>query len=101
MMSVNLLGDGRIGGGVNRELTPEVSSELGSALGTMLGERVLVVAAREYYPPSRMLKRAFSAGLMSTGVTVVDFHAATFPELAFAVKKFGAKAGVHFAVSPF
>ena len=101
MMPINLLGDGRIGGGVNRELTPEVSSELGSALGTMLGERVLVVAARDYYPPSRMLKRAFSAGLMSTGVTVVDFHAATFPELAFAVKKFGAKAGVHFAVSPF
>ncbi len=94
-----IIKDDRISGGANSALTPEVAAELGAALGTLLGEGTLVVTARDYYPPSRMLKRSFSAGLMSTGVTVVDFHAATFPELAFAVKKFGAKAGVHFTVS--
>ena len=81
------------------QLTPEVMAELGATLGTMLGEGALVVSARDYYPPSRMLKRAFSSGLMSTGITVMDFHGATLPELAFAIKRFGAKAGVYFTVS--
>jgi len=99
MLSKDITRDGRIYGGANVELTPEVAAELGTALGTLLGEGVLVVTARDYYPPSRMLKRSFSAGLMSTGISVVDFHAATYPELAFAIKKFGAKAGAHFTVS--
>jgi phosphomannomutase len=82
-------------------MTPENSAELGAVLGTIVGEGALVTVARDYYPPSRMLKRSFTAGLMSTGVSVIDFHAATLPEVAFAVKRFGAKAGVHFSVTPF
>lgn len=66
----------------------------------MLGEGALVVTARDNYPPSRMLKRAFSAGLMSTGISVMDFHGATTPELIFAIKRLGAKAGVQFTVAP-
>jgi len=90
----------RIYGVANSQLTPEVTAELGAALGTMLGEGSLVVTARDLYPPSRMLKRSFSAGLMSTGISVIDFHDATLPELAFAIKRFGAKAGIHFSVAP-
>jgi len=93
------LSRGRIGGYVNTELTPEIAAELGAVLGTMLGERSIIVTARDYYPPSRMIKRAFTAGLMSTGATVIDFHATTTPELVFAIKRFGAKAGVQFTVS--
>ncbi len=92
---------GRICGTANIQLTPENMAELGAALGTLLGEGSLVVMARDYYPPSRMLKRAFSAGLMSAGITVMDFHGATLPELAFSIKRFGAKAGIQFTVSPF
>lgn len=92
---------GRIYGMANVQLTPEAMAELGAALGTLLGERSLVMTARDYYPPSRMLKRAFSSGLMSTGITVMDFHGATLPELAFAIKRFGAKAGIQFTVSPY
>ncbi len=90
----------RIYGVANSQLTPEVTAELGAALGTMLGEGSLVVTARDLYPPSRMLKRSFSAGLMSTGISVIDFHDATLPEIAFAIKRFGAKAGIHFSVAP-
>ncbi len=93
------LSRGRIGGYVNTEFTPEVAAEFGAVLGTSLGERSIVVTARDYYPPSRMIKRAFTAGLMSTGVTVIDFHATTTPELVYAIKRFGAKAGVQFSVS--
>jgi len=91
---------GRIHGRANDVLTPEFMASLGGALGTVLGEREVVVMSRDNYPPARMLKRAFSAGLMSTGVTVIDFHAATLPELVFAIKRLGAKAGVHFTISP-
>lgn len=95
------LSRGRIGGYVNIELPPDVATKLGAALGTILGERAIAVTARDYYPPSRMLKRAFTAGLMSTGVTVIDFHAATTPELIYAIKRFGARAGIQFLVSDF
>lgn len=91
----------RIYGSANTLLTPEAVAELGAVLGTLLGEGALVTTARDLYPPSRMLKRSFTAGLMSTGVTVIDFHEATLPELAFSVKRFGAKAGVHFSAAPF
>lgn len=100
-MSLELEWDeGQILGVANRTLTPDVAASLGGALGTMLGEGALVVTARDNYPPSRMLKRAFSAGLMSTGISVMDFHAATTPELIFAIKRLGAKAGVQFTVAP-
>ncbi|MEZ0345737.1 MAG: hypothetical protein ABWK01_04235 [Infirmifilum sp.] len=91
----------KVYGVANTQMTPENSAELGAVLGTIVGEGALVTAARDYYPPSRMLKRAFTSGLMSTGVSVIDFHSATLPEVAFAVKRFGAKAGVHFSVTPF
>ena len=94
------LEEGRVNGIANLTLTPDVAAMLGSALGTILGEGAIVVTARDNYPPSRMLKRAFSAGLMSAGVTVIDFHAATTPELVFAIKRLGAKAGIQFTVSP-
>ncbi|MCX8181098.1 MAG: hypothetical protein N3E41_06970 [Thermofilaceae archaeon] len=100
MSSELVLEEGQILGIANQSLVPDIAAELGSALGTMLGEGSLVVTARDNYPPSRMLKRAFSAGLMSTGVTVMDFHAATTPELVFAIKRLGAKAGIQFTVSP-
>lgn len=100
-MSLNLeWSEGQLLGIANQTLTPDVAASLGGALGTMLGEGALVVTARDNYPPSRMLKRAFSAGLMSTGITVMDFHAATTPELVFAIKRLGAKAGVQFTVAP-
>jgi len=91
----------KIYGVANSQFTPENAAELGAVLGTLVGEGALVTAARDYYPPSRMLKRAFTAGLMSTGASVIDFHSATLPEVSFAVKRFGAKAGVHFSVTPF
>ncbi|MEM3944310.1 MAG: hypothetical protein QXJ59_09520, partial [Thermofilaceae archaeon] len=64
-MSLELEWDeGQIFGIANQTLTPDIAASLGGALGTMLGEGALVVTARDNYPPSRMLKRAFSAGLM-------------------------------------
>jgi len=99
-LSLNLeWSEGQVVGTINAALTPDAAASLGGAFGTMLGEGALVVTARDNYPPSRMLKRAFSAGLMSVGVSVMDFHAATTPELVFAIKRLGAKAGIQFTVA--
>ncbi len=41
-----------------------------------------------------MLKRALTAGLMAAGANTIDFHAAITPITQFAIKRFGANAGV-------
>jgi len=41
-----------------------------------------------------MLKRALTAGIMAAGANTIDFHAAITPITQFAIKRFGANAGV-------
>ncbi len=86
----------RIVGVANKGLTPEVASTLGAILGSHLGTNSVVISARDFRSDSRMVKRAFASGLMSTGVDVLDLHAASLPVLQFALKRFGASAGVSF-----
>ncbi|MFW9916983.1 MAG: phosphoglucomutase, partial [Candidatus Thorarchaeota archaeon] len=84
----------RIVGIANQGLTPEKASTLGAALGTHLGPDSVVVTCRDFRSDSRMVKRAFASGLMSTGIDVLDLHATSLPILQFALKRFGASAGV-------
>ena len=86
----------RIVGIPNQDITPEVSSTLGAALGTYLGSDSVVVTCRDFRSDSRMVKRSFASGLMSTGVDVLDLHASSVPVLQFALKRFGASAAVSF-----
>ncbi|MFX0117598.1 MAG: hypothetical protein ACFFB3_23840, partial [Candidatus Hodarchaeota archaeon] len=86
----------RIVGIANQSITPEVASTLGAAFGTYLGPDSVVVSCRDFRSDSRMVKRAFASGLMSTGVDVLDLHAASMPVLQFALKRFGASAAVSF-----
>lgn len=86
----------RIVGIANQGLTPEKASTLGAALGTHLGPDSVVVTCRDFRSDSRMVKRAFASGLMSTGIDVLDLHATSLPILQFALKRFGASAGVSF-----
>lgn len=85
--------DGRIIGIPNAELTPEDASRLGAIIGSWYGQGTLVVSGRDYNPSSRMLKRAFISGLMSVGVDVMDFHESVAGEIAFSIKRFGARGG--------
>lgn len=86
----------RIVGIANQGLTPERASTLGAALGTHLGPDSVVVSCRDFRSDSRMVKRAFASGLMSTGIDVLDLHATSLPILQFALKRFGASAAVSF-----
>ncbi len=91
---------GRIVGKPNQEITPEDAAELGAILGSWYGEKSIVVSGRDYNPSSRMLKRAFVAGLMSAGVDVMDFHESLSGEISYSIKRFGARGGVNVSNYP-
>ena len=67
--------------------------ELSDLLVNIFGSRGAVVSGRDLSPVSRMFKRALTAGLMSLGIEVLDFHDATSGEVSFSIRKFGAIGG--------
>jgi len=85
---------GRIMAFSNTILTPELASLLGGAMGTLLDQKAVVMVGRDYRRDSRMLKRSFSGGLMASGIELIDLHAVPTNILQFAVRRFGADAGV-------
>ncbi len=92
----DLLVGARIVAEPNVELTPEISATLGAAWGTFLKNQGSIVLARDYRPESRMLKRAFVAGIMSAGINALDLTAAPIPVLQFAIRRFGTVGGAIF-----
>ncbi|MFX0014952.1 MAG: hypothetical protein ACFFB2_07515 [Promethearchaeota archaeon] len=91
---VSYLKWGRIMAFSNTELTPELAALLGGAMGTTLEPKSVVMVGRDYRRDSRMLKRAFSGGLMGSGVELIDLRAVPTSVLQFSVRRFGADAGV-------
>jgi len=92
--------DGRIGGKPLVDIRLEDAVVLGAVFGSILGSRALVVSGRDNSPVSRMFKRALTAGLMSVGCNVMDFHEAVSGEIAFSMKRFGAKGGFNIHLNP-
>ena len=64
--------EGVVRGRTNIELSCEMSTKLAEALGTMLPVGSTVYVSRDYHRSSRMLKRAFLGGLLSSGLNAVD-----------------------------
>ncbi|NJE46729.1 phosphoglucosamine mutase [Thermococcus sp. GR7] len=83
---------------VNEKLTPELALNVGRALGTYLGGGTVVVG-RDTRTSGGMLKRALISGLLSTGVDVIDIGLAPTPLTGFAIKLYGADAGVTITAS--
>jgi mannose-1-phosphate guanylyltransferase/phosphomannomutase len=63
----------------NIELTPDFAVRLGLAFGSSLPLGSTVVSARDSTRSSRMTKRAFMSGLLSSGVNVIDIQSAPMP----------------------
>jgi mannose-1-phosphate guanylyltransferase/phosphomannomutase len=85
-----------IKGLTNVELTPEFVAKLGCAYGTSLPKGSFVLAGRDAYLASRMLKRSFLGGILSAGVNVRDLKMIPLPMLRYKLKTFGEVGGVHF-----
>ncbi|MEJ2499677.1 MAG: sugar phosphate nucleotidyltransferase [Campylobacterales bacterium] len=65
---------GHVIGKSNVELSCEMATKLAEAFGAQLPVGSTVVMARDYNKGSRMLKRAFVGGLLSSGVNVKDYN---------------------------
>lgn len=89
--------NGRIIGRANYVFTPEISSSIGSIHGSLFMQNESVVMGRDYHNDSRMLKRAYTSGMMSTGINLLNLSDCTFPLLQFTIRRFGASGGVYFS----
>ncbi len=88
---------GRIVGRANYIFTPELATKIGSVHGSLLHGEESIVMGRDFHNDSRMLKRGYTSGLMSTGVNLLNLQACTFPLLQFTIRRFGASGGVYFS----
>ena len=80
----------------NVELTPEFAAKLGAAYGSTLPKDSFILAGRDPIHASRMLKRSFLGGVLSTGVNVRDVKMISLPVLRYKLTTFGEAGGVHF-----
>jgi mannose-1-phosphate guanylyltransferase / phosphomannomutase len=80
---------------VNVDLTPETAVRLGMALGTALRRGTRIVASRSQQPACRLIKRAFLAGISSTGVHVDDLRVLPASVNRHVLKSLGLDAGIH------
>ncbi|MEF3192110.1 MAG: NTP transferase domain-containing protein, partial [Campylobacterales bacterium] len=93
---------GKVTGRTNMELSCDISVKLAEAFGSMLPVGSTVYVSRDYHNSSRMLKRAFLGGLLSTGVNVVDFKLSPSNVTRFHIaENKEAVAGIHFRRSVF
>ncbi|MFX1525044.1 MAG: hypothetical protein ACFFCC_16165 [Promethearchaeota archaeon] len=89
--------NGRIVGRANYIFTPEISSSIGSIHGSIFNQNDSIVMGRDYHNDSRMLKRAYTSGVMSTGINLLNLSDSTFPLVQFTIRRFGASGGVYFS----
>ncbi len=72
-----LFGVRGITGLVNIDITPEFLAKLGAAYGTVIGRGKKIAVGSDTSNASKMLKRSFISGVLSTGVDVFDLGNAT------------------------
>jgi phosphomannomutase/phosphoglucomutase len=93
----DLYKNGRIVGKANYVFTPEMASSIGGIHGSFFKPNESIVMGRDYHNDSRMLKRGYTSGLMSTGVNLLNLSSCTYPLLQFTIRRFGASGGVYFS----
>lgn len=94
-----LFGHLGVSGTVNVEISPEFAAKLGAAYGSTLAPGAAVVVGADAQRPSRMLKRALVAGLLSAGVNVYDLGTVTTPVVRHSITSLGVKGGVQIRVT--
>jgi mannose-1-phosphate guanylyltransferase / phosphomannomutase len=69
--------NGMVVGKANVEISCEMATKLAESFGAQLPVGSTVVVSRDNSKSSRMLKRAFLGGILSSGVNVLDYNAIT------------------------
>ncbi|MCU1351619.1 MAG: nucleotidyl transferase [Acidimicrobiales bacterium] len=79
----SLFGRTGVAGLANVDITPELAARVAMAWATTLKKGATVITSRDSSRASRMLKRAFMAGLNASGVNVLDLEVASVPVTRF------------------
>lgn len=96
----SLFHNGRIVGGINADITPEVASRLGSAFGSVLGAGKRVIVASDATDVSCLFEYAFASGMISTGVQVFSLHGVSIPVSRMAIRDLNLSGGIHIHSEP-
>ncbi len=99
--SKTLFGSEGILGTFNVKITPEFASRLGSALGAFIGRDSQVVISRDNSNAARIIKRSFTAGLLSMGIDVFDMEVASIPINRYSTRFLNSDLGVYLQMAPF
>ncbi len=92
--------NGKVIGRTNIELSVDVITKLAESFGSTLPVGSTVYISRDYHKSSRMLKRAFLSGLLSTGINAIDLQSTPSNVMRFALQlNDGIIAGIHFRQS--
>lgn len=91
----SLFGRDGIAGAVNLDLTPEMGAKLGAAYGSLLQEGASLVLGHDNQRSSRMFKDALTAGLLSSGIKVLELGQVVAPVARQAVPQLEARGGIH------
>jgi len=89
-----MVGVSGIRGTVGGTLTPQVACDFGCAFGAMVGEGATVTMARDTRQSGPMIRSAVSAGLLGSGVSVVDLGVVSTPGASLMTRRLGADGGV-------
>ncbi len=96
-MSERLFGTNGVRGVVNEDMNVQLALDVGKAIGTFMGGKVAI--ATDTRTSAHMIKNAVSAGLMASGVEVLDLGMLPTPALQYYVKGSAVKGGVMITAS--
>jgi mannose-1-phosphate guanylyltransferase/phosphomannomutase len=85
---------------VNVELTPEYCARLGASFAALFPKGSAIGAARDRQRPSRMIKRAMIAGMMSGGASIIDLSELPIPVTQYYARSHPIAGAVHIQMSP-
>lgn len=89
--------EGKVKGRTNIELSIDVIIKIAESFGSTLPVGSTVYLSRDYHKSSRMLKRAFLSGMLSTGINVIDLQSTPSNVMRYRLQKNDEiVAGVHF-----
>ncbi|HML05658.1 MAG TPA: phosphomannomutase [Methanobacterium sp.] len=90
-----------IRGVVNSEITNEFASNLGNILGNYMGHGKKIIVGRDINDSSQMIKRSITAGILASGINVVDFGIAPIPVVHYGADLYNANVMVTVTASHF
>ncbi|NLA59292.1 MAG: NTP transferase domain-containing protein [Firmicutes bacterium] len=90
-----LFGNIGIGGLANLEISPEFAVRVGASLAALYDTSSTILVAADGWGASRMVRRALTTGILSSGVNAVDIGSTTLPVTRFTTVLTNCAAGVY------